>query len=621
MSLQKTVAPELPEKNKIDLPASPTGIQGELEHPPDLSPEQWTKDIVDFHQLLTGWNFEGDEPKKVGTPAFEMNQSKTVPRYMGVGEARVNTELTYTERSANYIHSGFQKETATASYAFVSASVEHSRKERIEETSESKTLHITAHYDYPVITLWFKTGNKDYQIKPTKDFLDAVDEALKAGPNSDKYSKLCEVFKEYGQVFATEVTLGGRLYTKYDETFKSDLQETTLEQNVKAAMNVKVGKFAADAGFEQGSSEQQKKEALALVKKLDIESIGGVQTKVTELDKWISSLASHIRWFPISLDTVVPTYTLLDKKRQDAIQTVLDSVMDDPPMRLRRFTAESKAGQHHADCTLKVPPGYKIISGGARVIDDQPAGKVIDTILNMLWASYPILAKDEHGKDKDWPDSWRADSWDCQVDHVAHIEISVIALYDPFDDWNVKVFHDKPDSRKQDQEMNVAVDKGYDLTGGGAEVFDSTVLAHDGWVNSFLVASYPNSEKRSWVALSHDHLRKDYHKLRVYAIGVQPKNGQPLDIQYWPKASGEVEEQYPRAEARPDDDYALVGGGAAVDKKVNHHLLASYPFTTSDPWRASGWKAHSTDHEIKQPAILTAYAIGVKGAIFDKDLP
>ena len=93
MSLHNAKAPESPE-NKNDLPALPTGIQGELEHPPDLSPGQWTKDIVEYHQLLAGWSFEGDEPQKAGKTAFELNQIGTVPRYMGVGEAGVSAELT-----------------------------------------------------------------------------------------------------------------------------------------------------------------------------------------------------------------------------------------------------------------------------------------------------------------------------------------------------------------------------------------------------------------------------------------------------------------------------------------------------------------------------------------------
>jgi hypothetical protein len=618
MSLQKAKAPESPE-NKNDLPALPTGIQGELEHPPDLSPVQWTKDVVEYHQLLAGWNFEGDEPKKAGKTAFELNQIGTVPRYMGIGEAGVSAELTYTERSTNYIRSGFQKETATASYAFVSASVEHSKKERTEETSEHKTLHITAYYDYRFVKLLFEKGNKDDQIKPTQDFLNAVDEALKADSKSIKYFKLCKVFKEYGQVFATGVTMGGRLFTSYKKEFESASQQHEEEQAVKAAVNVKVGKFAASAGFETGATEKQKEEAMKLAKTLSLDSIGGDPRHATELDKWISSLASHNCWSPISLGRVVPIYELLDEDRKKPIAEVIEysnileyPLLEDPPMRLKCFT-KTGGSSPKPYLALEVPAGYKIISGGARV---EFPGRAV----NLLWASYPEIEKDG-----DTPTAWHAAS---VGDKPSTITISVIALHDPDDEWEVKCSRNKTAYPETRQKVIQECPENFYLTGGGA------ITHAEPHARALLVSSYPekkdDEDRGKWVAESNVLLKNYAHHLTVYAIYIRPKSGRILKVDYPFYES--MKERHPLVEAEPKGKpYVLVGGGAKASDPGNY-LSESWPDVSEDNER---WRAAGTDLfdqvdplpfrirglEDPAPSKLTAYAISVEGGIFDQDLP
>ena len=600
---------ELP---KLTLP-SKGEVRAEVEDPAHLSSQQWVEDIIVPMRLMKGWCIDGDIPQLASEIAFELNRNTTMPNFQRYPTALVETSLVYTERSSKFISSGFDKETVAASYDFVSGSAQHAHSERRESQSEQRMLYITGFWNITTARLWFKPGESGHDIQPTAAFNEAVDRALESDSLTDQYSRLCQVFKDYGQVFATQVTLGGQLFFQHNTSCQSITTEEQETRTVEAAVNVKIGKFAGEAEAEVGTSTDEYQKAIGLAETLRFLAHGGNQLYAQTPDIWLESLAQHDKWYPISLQGIMPIYELLDEARKTKIKKVLDFVMSDPPMRLRRFTKEAEEkGQHHATCTLTVPPGYKLISGGARVIDDQPSDQARGTILNMLWASYPT----EVGRQ----DAWRAESWDCKRVNPAHIEISAIALYDPDNEWDVKVFKSAPSGRSSSHNISVSVDKGYYLTGGGAEIFDSTVLEHDLFINSFLISSYPSSDK-TWTALSHDHLRRDFHDLRVYAIGVKPRNGRTLDIQLYSQKSGEVEKQYPDAEVKPADDYALVGGGAGANKEVDHHLLTSYSFTTSDTWRATGWKARSTDHERSQPAILTAYAIGVKGAIYPGDLP
>jgi hypothetical protein len=272
-------------------------------------------------------------------------------------------------------------------------------------------------------------------------------------------------------------------------------------------------------------------------------------------------------------------------------------------MTLTRFSRLSDKAESQATCTLVVPRGYKVVSGGACV--GATSG-------NLLWRSYPVVVGERY--------AWQADSTDAVDSKPAQLEIAVVALYDPNDEWDVKVFRAYAAASQACQSASAVVAEGYSLTGGGAEICHTGSSAPDAVKRasaSFLMSSYPDFDKRQWTASSYWHLTNDIHQLRVYAIGVRRVDGVPLDVACLSATSaGGLQCDVSRA---PGGGYVLVGGGAKVNVEKEHFLLASFPnIDTSTRFEATSWRAHSSEHKSKLPATLTAFAIGIKGASYQE---
>ena len=190
-----------------------------------------------------------------------------------------------------------------------------------------------------------------------------------------------------------------------------------------------------------------------------------------------------------------------------------------------------------------------------------------------------------------------------------------IAMYDPENEWDVKLFHDKTPMQQQSQEERLDIPPKYYLTGGGAAVDSSRLVSAGKFVSAFLVSSYPEAGGgRAWIAQTHDHINEDLHHLEAYAIGIRPNNGRELEVETFSQDS--KEEACPSVHAMPPESFVLVGGGAQVHEMPNHHLFASYPGAVGDTWHADSWCASSTEHQDTKHSKLTAYAIGIVGAAY-----
>ena len=250
-------------------------------------------------------------------------------------------------------------------------------------------------------------------------------------------------------------------------------------------------------------------------------------------------------------------------------------------MTLTRFSRLSDKAESQATCTLVVPRGYKVVSGGACV--GATSG-------NLLWRSYPVVVGERY--------AWQADSTDALDSKPVQLEIAVVALYDPNDEWDVKVFRAYAAASQAYQSASAVAGEGYSLTGGGAEICHTGSSAPDAVKRastSYLVNSYPDFAKRRWTASSYSHLSNDIHQLRVYAIGVRRVDGVLLDTVCSSVSSGGG--QQCDVSCVPAGGYVLVGGGAKVDVEKEHFLLASFPsIDTSTRFEATSWRAHSSDH-------------------------
>ena len=96
-----------------------------------------------------------------------------------------------------------------------------------------------------------------------------------------------------------------------------------------------------------------------------------------------------------------------------------DKITTPKPGELRIFHSTAQSGKQ-PEATVTVPSDYKVLSGGARV---NYSGQG-----NFLTASFP---KDVR--------TWVARAKQQKVDDIATIDIWAIAVFDPLDDWEVRI--------------------------------------------------------------------------------------------------------------------------------------------------------------------------------------
>lgn len=260
--------------------------------------------------------------------------------------------------------------------------------------------------------------------------------------------------------------------------------------------------------------------------------------------------------------------------------------LDESParvLRLRRFTLTGPAA-NRPETRLVVPEGFKILGGGARV----------EAPNNLLVASFP-----------EDPRTWVARSRDHTVASVAAITVVVVALHDPNDEYEVRLF--AVDSTKLAHPSIVTeVGEGFVMTGGGARVNIET----DG---NFLTASFPG-DHRTWVAASKDHARPGPATITSFAIGLRSRRGDLLRTVL--RAHTGLRDTQPGASVRLPDDVVLVGGGAQDHFDEPGNMLNRSIAGEGNIWLAGGQELSFT-----AAARVTAHAIGLLGAVLEDEPP
>jgi hypothetical protein len=148
---------------------------------------------------------------------------------------------------------------------------------------------------------------------------------------------------------------------------------------------------------------------------------------------------------------------------------------------------------------------------------------------------------------------------------------------------------------------SVSVSQNFKIVGGGANIVTNGP-------GNFLTASYP-ADHRTWNAAGKDHKVSSPGTINAYAYGIDDPND-VWDVKIVKVSS--ISANQPSVIAILPPEYALTGGGAFVDYHgAGNILTCSRPHLSSlNVW--DGWEARSKDHKIADPAVITAYAIGIK---------
>ncbi|MCB0425184.1 MAG: trypsin-like peptidase domain-containing protein [Mangrovimonas sp.] len=283
-----------------------------------------------------------------------------------------------------------------------------------------------------------------------------------------------------------------------------------------------------------------------------------------------------------SVSNLEPSYSNLRRMNPNTLFVLTCDIegkepSDCPKIETKIF--ESTSGySNRPSVKVVVPEGYKIIGGGAKVTYNGSGCLITE--------SYP------NGS------SWVAKAKDHLVGSNASITAYAIALYDPNNQWDVRVFQ-TTGSTANYPEATVRVEDGYVMTGGGAK---------DNWsgAGNLLTASYPLTND-TWKAKGKDHGNADRANITVYVIGIKPtkKCSKKLKNKIFQSTSDIA--NHPSGTVSVNRNYYMVGGGTISNwSRAGNLLTSSYPSSNRE------WSGSSKDLNFAESVSLDIYGIGIR---------
>lgn len=319
-----------------------------------------------------------------------------------------------------------------------------------------------------------------------------------------------ELIQEYGTHLVRKIIIGGRAEYFVRSSAASKMTSEEFEAAARAKYDSLGGAAGEDAdaptGSAEGSSKVRTKDTTKikdLVGNESIDTIGGsaaaamgIKSK-KDWNAWATSIEDRPGFLGFEEDGLVPIWELTsDPDRRKAIHEAYKrKAAKELAPEILSVTSDVSS---HPDARVVVPEGYKLLCGGAL---DNWKGEG-----NILTASFP-----------EGDNTWRASGKDHIKGDHASVSAFALAIYDPDDIWEVKIFTSRPSPKASQPEQEVAVESGYVMVGGGAWT-DWT------GTGSLLVASHPIPEsKTAWRAQSKDHVEPAPATITAYAIGLKCK--------------------------------------------------------------------------------------------------
>lgn len=395
-----------------------------------------------------------------------------------------------------------------------------------------------------------------------------------------------DLFRAYGTHVAVRVKTGGMIsfYSYSKATVKLSERDFELSAKFKyKGLGYSVGANTALNAEEKALAEQVNGSDHLFVN-------GGETTARTAVEhgnkdsyvKWSATIEDHPGFLGFEQDGLFPVWELTDDAVRKNVLELAFRQMAARHLQIRIFSLTGPLASH-PEAQVRIPKNYKMLSGGAR---DNWTGEG-----NLLTASFPS-----------GDNIWVARGKDHIKGSPATMTTFAVAIYDHLDIWEVS-FSQATGESGSHPTASVALDPGFVarggvLVGGGAQV---------NWEGegNLLTASYP-SGPTTWTANSKDHAKSSPATITVYVIGVRSKV-EGIRVESAIKHLASPKTGHPAAEVSPDSGYLLAGGGALVTWEGDGNLL-----TASYPKKLDTWAGSSKDHLKSSPAVLTAYAIGLK---------
>jgi hypothetical protein len=311
--------------------AKPTDDVPMPSDPTSLTLDNW-KYLINRNQLLSGIDVMNDPPRRAFKPVIEM--PSCIPRFLCNDVSEITASMTYSKRAHKFIKSHMDQNTASASYAFVSASVEMAHSTLNSTSTETQTAYTMGAWNLPQVVVNIEPED----VSLTPDFLNAVAAALKLDPGNDPildkiknqekrmpaYKALTKIFEEFGHLWPSEVTLGGQLSLSDTTQVSAKNTEKMVKDSMVAAVSVNVGKFSGSVGHKSADSTDDKTTDVDKQQSKNFSATGGNTLLAQEPGKWVSTVAPFNSWGTIKMAKLVPIYTLLPDDDIRVIESIID---------------------------------------------------------------------------------------------------------------------------------------------------------------------------------------------------------------------------------------------------------------------------------------------------------
>lgn len=567
-----------------------------------------------------------------------------------------------TAKGAMFLGSGIGAASLMAQYANAS----QRQKDETAMQREQKATKLRVHYLWaPQATVSLPTN----RFALSEEALDAL-RAIEAAAPADQRSGAVDFLRAFGShVFCTAV-LGGWYKHVAKASCSSSERMRTLDEALSSATNWAVsasvsyigltGAGSASTAHAGGvSAARASSTAMSCTVKEQQVSVatsvfGGLPELPSEL--WLTSVKANAHWQVIDRSDEQPVWRIVgllpekalgfDRKRMAgllervwvndifipsiamadvrealrlkapptaaAMTDAMLALTRPPTMRLAVFQRRWDQAQQHFSAEVQLPPGYKILAGGVSGVT-QVAG-------NFVVASYPKVSG--KGRDERW--SWCARMKDIKHVSKIHHALTIVALHDPDDVWDVQIFVKEATAQRSLHEIALQPPGDYLLTGCGGEVTSFEVAALKACGFAQLDGKPPAAtEPRCQVVVRSADLITPYpHAVKAYAIGVRARAGTALeaDYQYHRFGAASQHDHTVTHALHPGGDKSkrsvMISGGACLTDADMHHCLTGSRPVVSDAYRAGavqvyGWLATSKDHEVKQTSSMTLYTLGL----------
>ncbi|TFK77574.1 hypothetical protein K466DRAFT_439717, partial [Polyporus arcularius HHB13444] len=276
----------------------------------------------DDNNLLKGIRMTADGPQLSTRDLIKRpnNLNLNVDQTATMDSTTVEAEYTQTLMQDNY-----NSVSVKVAAPYVTASVDYKKETTYKNTETQKTIMVSTRYLFPQGRVNFSPPGSGYadDLQLSNEFIEAIHKALAKPTKLAQREALYDVFTDFGDVFRSEVELGGTLSAHTMETFNRTENEETVKEEVKATLEATVKDWSAGVTAAHGNTSSTIKTSSG--KTLDVKFIvqGGDYTKIQETKEWIASTDQSDFWRVIEVTNAISVVDLLP----DPIKTTTKALM------------------------------------------------------------------------------------------------------------------------------------------------------------------------------------------------------------------------------------------------------------------------------------------------------